>query len=286
MEAKTFYNILNPSAIFDKMATDDLVQIQGEYPYFQLAAMISLKAVKQNKIKYYKKHLAIVASRVISREVLFDFIYPEYQYAVENKTEPVKVVASAEITIAPKPISKIAEQSNSSAANEKASDDVKSKSELMAEVKSRLTEIERDNKIVEKNSDKKENKSSSEIHSTTAPTIEGNDSKQEKISKHASVSKAKKKIKPINRGSSLNIIESFIKTNPSINRPEDKTYDAEIALANKSLEESYELVSETMAELFIKQGHPKKAIKVYEKLILIYPEKSTYFASRILNLKD
>jgi len=39
-----------------------------------------------------------------------------------------------------------------------------------------------------------------------------------------------------------------------------------------------------MAVLFEKQGHIKKAIKIYEKLILIYPEKNTYFAARISEL--
>jgi hypothetical protein len=41
-----------------------------------------------------------------------------------------------------------------------------------------------------------------------------------------------------------------------------------------------------MAQLYIKQGHKGKAIKIYEKLILINPEKSTYFAARISELKN
>ncbi len=46
-----------------------------------------------------------------------------------------------------------------------------------------------------------------------------------------------------------------------------------------------EIVSETLAKLYIKQGHKEKGIHMYEKLILKFPEKSVYFASEIEKLK-
>jgi hypothetical protein len=46
------------------------------------------------------------------------------------------------------------------------------------------------------------------------------------------------------------------------------------------------LVSETFAGLLAQQGHNERAIEMYEKLILIKPEKSSYFASRIKELKN
>lgn len=45
------------------------------------------------------------------------------------------------------------------------------------------------------------------------------------------------------------------------------------------------IITETMAEVWIKQGDTAKAIEVYQKLSLLDPAKSTYFASRIENLK-
>ena len=45
--------------------------------------------------------------------------------------------------------------------------------------------------------------------------------------------------------------------------------------------EEIEVFTETMADVYIKQGLTKKAILIFEKLSLIYPTKSAYFASRI-----
>ena len=47
-----------------------------------------------------------------------------------------------------------------------------------------------------------------------------------------------------------------------------------------------DILTESMAEIWEKQGNWKKAIATYEKLSFIFPEKSVYFASRIEHLKN
>jgi len=47
-----------------------------------------------------------------------------------------------------------------------------------------------------------------------------------------------------------------------------------------------ELCTETLAEIYAAQEFYQRAIEVYEKLILLYPEKSVYFASLIEKVKN
>lgn len=56
-------------------------------------------------------------------------------------------------------------------------------------------------------------------------------------------------------------------------------------LAEKSVAENKDVISETLAKLFVKQGYRDKAIAMYERLILAFPEKSAYFAAEIDKLK-
>ncbi|MFZ2899493.1 MAG: hypothetical protein WA004_12765 [Saprospiraceae bacterium] len=56
-------------------------------------------------------------------------------------------------------------------------------------------------------------------------------------------------------------------------------------LARKSVEEKDDILSETLAGILARQGHSQKAIQMYEKLSLIFPEKSSFFAQKIELLK-
>jgi hypothetical protein len=70
-------------------------------------------------------------------------------------------------------------------------------------------------------------------------------------------------------------------TSPSL---DDVTNQSIQRIAEHSIEEK-EVLTEAMAEVWAKQGNPGKAIRVYEKLSLLNPGKSSYFARRIEQLK-
>lgn len=61
---------------------------------------------------------------------------------------------------------------------------------------------------------------------------------------------------------------------------EDKEYDVNIELDDEAP------ISDTLAQLLVNQGHNEEAIEMYEKLILKYPQKSSFFAAQIAKLKE
>lgn len=81
------------------------------------------------------------------------------------------------------------------------------------------------------------------------------------------------------------LIDKFILENPTISRPKAEFYNP-ISVAQNSIIDQENIVSETLAKIYEKQGYKEKAISIYEKLRLHYPEKSRYFAAQIERLQE
>jgi tetratricopeptide (TPR) repeat protein len=86
----------------------------------------------------------------------------------------------------------------------------------------------------------------------------------------------------------LNLIDQFLKLNPRLKQFADSKVKPEPQedLSSKSTKIKKSLASENLATIFVKQGKIKKAIKIYEHLIVKMPEKKAYFANQIENLKN
>ena len=92
-------------------------------------------------------------------------------------------------------------------------------------------------------------------------------------------------MKKKNEINSNEIIDNFIKSEPSIKIDMNSIPDRR-NLAEESTTENFEVISETLAQIYERQGKYEKALKMYEKLLLANPEKSSYFAPLIENLKN
>jgi len=44
--------------------------------------------------------------------------------------------------------------------------------------------------------------------------------------------------------------------------------------------------TETLAQIYLEQGYPEQAKRIYSKLLLAYPEKNTYFAALIAKIEN
>ncbi len=82
------------------------------------------------------------------------------------------------------------------------------------------------------------------------------------------------------------LIDRFIRVNPTIERMSALELHPVRDITEQSQEEPGKFITETLAKIYVNQGYYTKAINIYEKLSLQYPEKSAYFASRIEKIKE
>jgi len=94
------------------------------------------------------------------------------------------------------------------------------------------------------------------------------------------------KFKPIDRNSKKkeeNILNKFISSNHKItpNNEIDKNYDLDVVYED----DHNNLMTETLAKLYLSQKNYEKAIQSYKILSLKFPKKSSYFADQIKKIK-
>ncbi len=82
------------------------------------------------------------------------------------------------------------------------------------------------------------------------------------------------------------LIDKFIITNPRIEPHKDKAFMSNVDISKPFTEDGEGLVTETLAKIYIGQGYYSKAIDIFGKLSLKFPEKSSYFASQIEKVKE
>ena len=80
------------------------------------------------------------------------------------------------------------------------------------------------------------------------------------------------------------LIENFLRDAPRMSRPKKEFFNP-VNFAARSVVENEDFYTETYAAICLKQGNVSKAIKIYEKLSLKFPEKSSYFAGLIEKIK-
>ncbi len=82
------------------------------------------------------------------------------------------------------------------------------------------------------------------------------------------------------------LIDRFISISPAIERIKPGEIQPVRDLSETGDEEGAIFITETLAKIYVNQGYFTKAINVYQKLSLQYPEKSAYFAGCIEKIEE
>ncbi len=84
---------------------------------------------------------------------------------------------------------------------------------------------------------------------------------------------------------SNHLITSFISGEPGPIRADQETsLKGDVSRASHREHDGF--ITDTLAQIYVKQGLYAKAIYAYEKLSLKYPEKSAYFAAQIEKIRN
>ena len=80
-------------------------------------------------------------------------------------------------------------------------------------------------------------------------------------------------------------LKSMKKLHPGQLPEQNEVIEKLIQTSSEASNQNANVLTEAMAEVLVKQGKNEKAIEMYQKLSLINPSKSTYFAAKIESLK-
>ena len=227
-----------------------LSDILSSFPYFHAAHLLLLYGLKKTASGKYDQQLRESAIQVPDRHILFNLVYNLNVQAASALQEKEQVRES--------PVAK--------------------PKEVKAENQVELLEIDETNQassVVEKSETVELPNSSNQNYNTTQTFELEYDTipKEPETDQHA-------------QPSPFDLIEKFIEENPAFvpNRLDMSENREDISIS--SIQEDEEVATETLASVYVSQKLYQKAISVYEKLILKFPEKSAYFASRIEELRN
>ncbi len=277
------YLIENPNKVTDPIQINQLEDILKEYPYFQAARSLHLKGLKNLNSYKYNKTLKITAAYTTDRDVLFnfitskDFLQYDQKYLPSDTTETITKPA---ISTSEKEQVLIMESDDKPLPQDKKDAEQILDPELFKSKEPKKEEKE----ILELGEpllfDKKEKYSFTEwLQLASKKPVERGKNIKENNSKNNEEPTTTKSVKK----QKFERIDKFIAQNPKIVPKPDQRPNIDVKSSAKL--DKNELMTETLARVYLEQKKFKKAIQAYKILSLKYPEKSGFFADRIKAVK-
>ncbi|WP_108867430.1 hypothetical protein [Aquimarina aquimarini] len=312
MNIKELSYLLQNPAQLNKEQTNSLEKIVRTFPYFQSARSLWLKSLKNQESFRYNQELKITAAYTTDRSILFDFITSDL-FDKDTDSQEIEKKQKSEITVVdPQEIKALPRIAMDDAVRMKikeaedvldpalfsvrkensASKQIEiaaSTNSITPEKKHNLT-TEDKNKILKEelqidkplDFNKKETHSFAEWLKLTSLTPVNRNTDQEVLPPTHETEEIKPE-KSLDQKDKFNLIDEFIINNPKI-QPAAKNTPAR-NLAKENVVPTDELMTETLARVYLAQKNYKKAIQAYNILILKNPEKSGFFADQIRSIK-
>lgn len=288
----------------------DVTLLAEKYPYFQTAQLLRIKNLHNLDPGKVKPALNFTASYVTDRKILYYLLHP-IQVQTEVNDESAENISEFKTTFPEKEVKDtIQENISDTLENQISYRDTHNNDEIdfstSIDIKKEYGEgIELDEYVVLINKtdadfvefipDEKVKSKGVENETSTEPKKTTNKPDTQKIEEDDILTLINKGVshdKLESTGSDLSekqkkknaLIDNFIKSNPKIKPARETDEKTEDISLNSVLEDDH-LITDTLANIYLKQGNYAKAIFAYEKLSLKYPEKSAYFAGQIAEIK-
>lgn len=274
MDKKQLTDLLNHYTASSTEEASDVISLCDQYPYSQVLHALAARVSKDHNLQNQQAILQSAAVYSTDRSVLKE-IMSEAPMTVVEKHVTVTTTTVSTITISP--------DKDSVDYAEAVIKDLKRLNELKHNFESLVSSLEHGipdvEEVVEPVTDKKPVKKAAGrpkkvVEAKADPLIE-------------EIKTTKKKISPENEKTKeqIEIIDQFIKAQPSITaKPRSESSGGDLTEI-KNGEFADNVISETLVEILIRQGKKEKAIEVLKKLIWKFPQKKTYFAAQIEDLK-
>ncbi len=291
------YLLQHPDKVVDPVQTKQLEDVLEEYPYFQSARALHLKGLKNLNSFKYNNALKITAAYTTDRDILFDFITsPEFLQdsiadTISGKT-PLRdrEIISEEVPSTPIQDTVMIEES----ADEPLPRSVKDADAILdpSLFTSKDPEVDKDIARSKKKAEaaldigkpipftKKEKYSFGEwLQLTTLKPVRntGKAGGRETYKGKEEIYFPLEEVQEKQKKNAL--IDKFIAANPKI--VPGNSESGKVDLKGSDTLDGNELMTETLARVYLEQKKYQNAIQAYRILSLKYPEKSGFFADRI-----
>lgn len=301
MNVQDFTHLLqDPQKVVSAQQTQELEEVLTAYPYFQAARAIHLKGLKNLNSFKYNNALKLTAAYTTDRDILFEFITSEVFLqnsiadTIAGKSSAVTEteVLSEEIVTAPKNDKTIIQTTEDKPLPQNVTDaDAILDPKLFTSKDPKIDqdiEVEKERASLELGEPlaftKNEKFSFGEwLQLTAKKTIDrGTNEKKTPKVKEQEFELEDQEFeleKDVLKKKKFDLIDRFIANSPKIVPNEKIETSKSIQMSSKI--DKKELMTETLAKVYLEQKKYKKAIQAYKILSLKYPEKSGFFADRI-----